>query len=79
MIPVNSPLISDESKQSFESRGKILLTGEYAILDGAKGIAIPTKFKQTLVCHELNNTSILFVLLIGSFSSDIPSKIMVDF
>lgn len=32
----------------YYSNGKLLLTGEYAILDGAKGLAIPTKFGQYL-------------------------------
>ncbi|MDC6405376.1 MULTISPECIES: GYDIA family GHMP kinase [Maribacter] len=32
----------------FYSNGKLLLTGEYAILDGANGLAIPTKFGQYL-------------------------------
>lgn len=32
----------------FYGNGKLLLTGEYAILDGANGLAIPTKFGQYL-------------------------------
>ena len=35
--------------QTFYSHGKLLLTGEYVILDGAKGLAIPTKKGQSLV------------------------------
>jgi len=34
--------------QNFYSNGKLLLSGEYAILDGAEGWAIPTKFGQSL-------------------------------
>ena len=34
--------------QHFYSNGKLLLSGEYAILDGAEGWAIPTKFGQSL-------------------------------
>ncbi|MFX0558489.1 GYDIA family GHMP kinase [Maribacter sp. CXY002] len=34
--------------EEFYSNGKLLLTGEYAILDGAKGLALPTKFGQHL-------------------------------
>jgi len=34
--------------KEFYSNGKLLLTGEYAILDGAKGLALPTKFGQFL-------------------------------
>lgn len=35
-------------KESFYSNGKLLISGEYAILDGAEGWAIPTKFGQGL-------------------------------
>ena len=34
--------------QKFYSNGKLLLSGEYAVLDGAKAWAIPTKFGQYL-------------------------------
>ena len=33
---------------TFHANGKLLLTGEYFILDGAIGLALPTKFGQTL-------------------------------
>ena len=35
-------------KQTFYSNGKLLLTGEYLVLNGAVALAIPTKFGQTL-------------------------------
>ncbi|WP_422349131.1 GYDIA family GHMP kinase [Flagellimonas sp.] len=35
-------------QQEFYSNGKLLLSGEYAILDGAVGLAVPTKFGQSL-------------------------------
>lgn len=34
--------------QQFYSNGKLLLTGEYVILDGAIGLALPTKYGQSL-------------------------------
>ena len=34
--------------QSFYGRGKILLAGEYFILEGAQGLALPTKMGQSL-------------------------------
>ncbi|WP_339651006.1 GYDIA family GHMP kinase [uncultured Maribacter sp.] len=40
------------------SNGKLLLTAEYAILDGAKGLALPTKFGQYLKL-ETSNSEIL--------------------
>ena len=38
--------------QNFRSNGKILLTGEYAVLDGAKSLALPTKKGQSLEVTE---------------------------
>ena len=34
--------------QTYHANGKLLLTAEYFILDGAVGLALPTKFGQTL-------------------------------
>ena len=34
--------------QSYYSNGKLLITGEYAVLDGALSLALPTKFGQEL-------------------------------
>lgn len=34
--------------QKFHSNGKLLLTGEYVVLDGAIALAIPTKYGQSL-------------------------------
>ncbi|MCG9971853.1 GYDIA family GHMP kinase [Christiangramia crocea] len=38
--------------QVFQSNGKILLTGEYAVLDGAKALALPTTKGQSLEVAE---------------------------
>ncbi|HSD15267.1 MAG TPA: GYDIA family GHMP kinase [Flavobacterium sp.] len=35
-------------EKTFYSNGKLLITGEYAVLDGAKALALPTKFGQYL-------------------------------
>ena len=35
-------------KKTFFSNGKLLLTGEYTVLDGARALALPTKFGQFL-------------------------------
>ncbi|MDB4291926.1 GYDIA family GHMP kinase [Maribacter sp.] len=40
---------------TFYSNGKLLLTGEYAILDGAVGLALPTKYGQSLDVTELTS------------------------
>jgi mevalonate kinase len=53
--------------QTYHANGKLLLTGEYFILDGAVGLALPTKFGQTLTVrdrfseeHLDNNPSVIW-------------------
>lgn len=41
------------SYQRYYAHGKLMLTGEYAVLDGAKALAFPTIFGQTLEVAEL--------------------------
>jgi mevalonate kinase len=45
-------------KKEFYSNGKLLITGEYLVLDGAKAFALPTKFGQNLIIEEGNNKTI---------------------
>jgi mevalonate kinase len=45
-------------KKTFYSNGKLLITGEYLVLDGAKSLALPTKFGQNLIVEEDNNQEI---------------------
>ncbi len=45
-------------KKTFYSNGKLLITGEYVVLDGAKAFALPTKFGQNLVIEEAENDCI---------------------
>lgn len=42
-------------KQTFYSNGKLLITGEYVVLDGAKAFALPTKFGQNLTIEKAEN------------------------
>ena len=39
---------------NFYSNGKLLITGEYVVLDGAKSLAVPTKFGQDLQRKQIN-------------------------
>lgn len=45
-------------QQNFYSHGKLLLTGEYLVLDGAKALGLPTKYGQKLSVNssEKNRT-----------------------
>jgi len=45
--------------RSFHARGKLLLAGEYAVLDGALGLALPTKPGQQLVFYPNPQASTL--------------------
>lgn len=38
-----------KNTQTYNSNGKLLFTGEYLVLEGAKALALPTKFGQDLV------------------------------
>jgi mevalonate kinase len=49
---------------NFYSNGKLLLTGEYLVLDGAKALAIPTKFGQDLIVKKIKEPEIIW----GSFT-----------
>jgi mevalonate kinase len=44
--------------KEFYSNGKLLITGEYLVLDGAKALALPTKFGQKLIVEKGNNQEI---------------------
>lgn len=39
-------------KETFYSNGKLLLTGEYVVLDGALALAIPTRYGQNLIIEH---------------------------
>lgn len=42
----------------YYSNGKLLITGEYLVLDGALALAVPTQFGQSLTLEETNNNII---------------------
>jgi mevalonate kinase len=47
-------------KKTFYSNGKLLITGEYLVLDGAKAFALPTKMGQNLIIEEGSNKEIIW-------------------
>ncbi|NVJ89897.1 MAG: GHMP kinase [Flavobacteriaceae bacterium] len=51
---------------NFYSNGKLLLTGEYLVLDGAKALAVPTKFGQDLTIAQIQEQQLIW----GSFTHD---------
>ncbi|CAL2087867.1 GYDIA family GHMP kinase [Tenacibaculum sp. 190524A05c] len=50
----------------FYSNGKLLLTGEYVVLDGATSLAVPTKYGQDLVIEPIEEP----ILVWGSFTNE---------
>ena len=52
--------------KTFYSNGKLLITGEYLVLDGAKAFALPTKFGQNLIIEQAEGQIIHW----KSFDSD---------
>ena len=47
-------------KKEFYSNGKLLITGEYLVLDGAKAFALPTKFGQYLTIENNSEKNIIW-------------------
>lgn len=45
---------------NYYSNGKLLLTGEYLVLDGAKSLAIPTRFGQDLQVSEIAEPQLIW-------------------
>ena len=44
----------------YYSRGKLLITGEYFVLDGAKSLAVPTKYGQDLVVEPIKESQLIW-------------------
>ena len=53
-------------KKKYYSNGKLLITAEYLVLDGATALALPTKFGQSLEVLETNSSQIVW----KSFDAD---------
>ncbi len=45
---------------SFNSNGKLLITGEYLVLDGAKSLALPTKYNQNLTISTIQEQELVW-------------------
>jgi len=46
--------------KTYYSNGKLLLTGEYLVLDKAKALALPTKFGQSLSIQEIEEPKLIW-------------------
>jgi len=52
--------IQDIIKTKYYGHGKLLLTGEYAVLDGAKALGLPTKLGQRMVVKRTTSSDLLW-------------------
>lgn len=46
--------------QTFYSNGKLLITGEYVVLDGALSLAVPTRFGQSLSIEPISEPKLIW-------------------
>jgi len=46
--------------KTFYSHGKLLLSGEYVVLDGALSLAIPTKYGQSLIIEQIDEPKLFW-------------------
>ena len=60
-------------KKEFYSNGKLLITGEYLVLDGAKAFELTTKFGKNLIVEKNKNQGIKWI------SYDADGSIWLDF
>ncbi|MBV7269277.1 GYDIA family GHMP kinase [Winogradskyella luteola] len=52
--------IENKNSKTYRSNGKLILTGEYVVLDGAKALAIPTKYGQSLTVEPNDTKTIIW-------------------
>ncbi|TMM32264.1 GHMP kinase [Polaribacter aestuariivivens] len=52
--------------KNYYSNGKLLLTAEYLVLDGATALALPTKFGQNVIVENIKEPEIIW----GSFTNE---------
>ncbi|MGB5556232.1 MAG: GYDIA family GHMP kinase, partial [Flavobacteriaceae bacterium] len=64
--------------QEYYSNGKLLLTAEYAVLEGALALAVPTRFGQTLKITERTAPSISWSSLAHDGSVWFQTELAID-
>lgn len=67
-------------KKEFYGHGKILLTGEYAVLDGAKALALPTKMGQSMQVKSIKGSDLVWESYNGNDEKWFSSQLsLLDF
>jgi mevalonate kinase len=65
-------------KKTFYSNGKLLITGEYTVLDGARALALPTKFGQNLEVEVTESGMINWTSLDADGSVWLKAEVSID-
>jgi mevalonate kinase len=69
-------------RKTFYSNGKLLITGEYVVLNGAKALALPTKFGQNLTVEKGKDNNIEWKSYDADgsiwFEADIPFSAIIQ-
>ncbi|MBT8252340.1 MAG: GHMP kinase [Flavobacteriaceae bacterium] len=47
--------------KTFYSHGKLLISGEYLVLDGASALALPTRYGQSMTVESIDSAEILWI------------------
>jgi len=55
-----SGALEDSKRRTLYSNGKLLLTGEYVVLDGAEALALPTKYGQSLTIEIIDEPKLIW-------------------
>ena len=64
--------------QSFYSHGKLLISAEYAVLDGALALTLPTKFGQFLSVASTTKNTILWKSISNAGTDWFEAEFMID-
>ena len=64
--------------QSFYSHGKLLISAEYAVLDGALALALPTKFGQFLSVESTTKNTLLWKSISNVGTVWFEAEFMID-
>jgi len=64
--------------QTFYSHGKLLISAEYAVLDGALALALPTKFGQSLSIETTSENTILWKSISNEGTVWFEAKFTID-
>ena len=64
--------------ETFYSHGKLLISSEYAVLDGAIALALPTKFGQSLDVESNSDNTIHWKSISNSGNVWFEAEFIID-